>query len=65
VTGTNGVTTTWTVKSTQQLLKADLPNSVWSESGFPKLALVTCGGEFNYSIGHYNDNVIAWASPTT
>ena len=47
----------------QQLLKANLPASVWAEGGPPRLALVTCGGVFNYSTGHYNDNVIIWATP--
>lgn len=64
VTGTNGQTTTWKVTQVQQLLKAQLPESIWTEGGPPKLALVTCGGGFNYAIGHYNDNVIVWAAPT-
>ena len=64
VTGTNGQTTTWKVTHIQQLLKAQLPDSIWTEGGPPKLALVTCGGIFNYSIGHYNDNVVVWALQT-
>jgi LPXTG-site transpeptidase (sortase) family protein len=65
ITGTNGHTTLWKVTSVQQLLKADLPDSVWVNAGPPKLALVTCGGIFNYSTGHYNDNIIVWAAPAT
>jgi sortase (surface protein transpeptidase) len=63
VRGTNGRTTSWQVSQVQQLLKADLPASVWAEGGPPRLVLVTCGGVFNYSTGHYNDNVIVWATP--
>jgi hypothetical protein len=31
----------------------------------PELRLVTCGGRFDYSIGHYVDNVVAFAVPAT
>ena len=62
VTGSNGQITQWTITSIQQQLKADLPASVWTVGGTPRLALVTCGGQFNYNIGHYNDNVIVWAT---
>ena len=55
---------TWTVTSVQQLLRADLPDSLWNDRGPPTLALVTCGGVFNRSIGHYDDNVIVGAVPT-
>jgi uncharacterized repeat protein (TIGR01451 family) len=65
VIGTNGQTTHWTVSSIQQMLKADLPSSIWRKDGPPALALVTCGGTFNYSIGHYNDNIVVWATPAT
>jgi LPXTG-site transpeptidase (sortase) family protein len=64
VIGTNGRTTQWKVTDVQQLLKADLPDTIWKDSGPPKVALVTCGGQFNYPIGHYDDNVIVWATPT-
>lgn len=63
VIGTNGKTTNWTVTSVQQILKSQLPTSVWTKGGPAKLALVTCGGAFNYAIGHYDDNVLVWAKP--
>jgi hypothetical protein len=34
-------------------------------SGPPRLAIVTCGGPFDAATGHYVDNVIVWAVPTT
>jgi hypothetical protein len=63
VIGSNGQPTHWTVTSLQETPKADLPASVWREGGSPALALVTCGGTFNYAIGHYNDNIVVWATP--
>lgn len=38
-------------------------NSVFDRSGPHLLALVTCGGEFNYETGHYLSNVIVTAVP--
>ena len=63
-TSADGRIIAWTVTRVQQLLKADLPDSLWNDRGPPTLALVTCGGVFNHSIGHYDDNVIVWAVPT-
>jgi hypothetical protein len=54
----------WTVAAPPQTtLKTELPSALWVTSGPPKLALVTCGGPFDTSTGHYLDNVIVWAVP--
>lgn len=63
VRGLNGVVTTWKVSSLQTILKTSLPPTLFQTSGPPRLALVTCGGDFDYQIHHYRDNVIAWADP--
>jgi Sortase domain len=64
VRGSQGHTSRWTVSSPPQTaLKTGLPSSLWVTSGAPKLALVTCGGPFDYTTGHYLDNVIVWATP--
>lgn len=63
VLGTNGQVTSWKVSRIQQMLKAKLPSSIWAETGSPKLVLVTCGGVFDSSTGHYDDNVVVWANP--
>jgi Sortase domain len=43
--------------------KDDFPtNGVYGETVFPELRLLTCGGEFDDSKGHYDRNVIVWAS---
>jgi hypothetical protein len=43
--------------------KTELPGEVWARDGEPRLVLITCGGDFDPSAGHYEDNVVAWASP--
>jgi len=63
VKGLNGVVTTWKVSSLQTILKTQLPPTLFQTNGPPRLALVTCGGDFDYRIHHYRDNVIAWANP--
>ncbi len=57
-----GRVSTWVVDAKPQTtLKTQLPSALWVTTGAPKLALVTCGGPFDYSTGHYLDNVIVWA----
>ena len=38
-------------------------NAVFDRTGPHRLALITCGGEFNYDTGHYLSNVIVTAVP--
>jgi hypothetical protein len=64
VVGFNQRTTTWTVRSRPQFtLKTALPRTLFKTTGTPTLAIVTCGGPFDASTGHYRDNVIVWATP--
>jgi len=43
--------------------KAQLPSSlVYGPIGYSGLRLVTCGGAFDTSTGHYVDNVIVFTS---
>jgi uncharacterized repeat protein (TIGR01451 family) len=64
IVGLNRRTTTWVVRSKPRLaLKASLPRALFKTTGKPRLAVVTCGGPFDASTGHYRDNVIVWASP--
>jgi LPXTG-site transpeptidase (sortase) family protein len=48
-----------------EYLKGSLPASVFATAGSPALALVTCGGTFNSTTGHYDDNVVVMAVPVT
>ncbi|MBO0837986.1 MAG: class F sortase [Actinobacteria bacterium] len=65
VYGAKGAATTWKVTSLQVVSKSALPNALFVNSGPPRLAIVSCGGPFDASTGHYEDNVIAWAVPAT
>ena len=61
-----GRVSTWTVSAAPETaLKANLPPALWVSTGPPKLAIVTCGGPFDAATGHYLDNVIVWATPSS
>jgi hypothetical protein len=36
---------------------------IWNRTSQPVLRLITCGGSFDRSTGHYRDNVIVYARP--
>jgi hypothetical protein len=63
VRGSTGVTTAWQSVSLHAYLKADLPQTIFAPSGPRRLVLVTCGGAFDPTTGHYADNVVAIAAP--
>jgi Sortase domain len=45
--------------------KTALPTTrIWSSTTRPLLRLITCGGSFDHTTGHYRDNLIVYASPT-
>lgn len=45
-------------------LKTDLPlDVIFSREGGPVLTLITCGGGFSSSTGHYDSNVVVYATP--
>ncbi len=62
VLGEDGDTRTFVVDRLGQYPKTGLPDDVF---GFgdarPELRLITCGGVFNRSTGHYEDNIVAYA----
>jgi Sortase domain len=59
-----GRISTWTVSGPPETApKTDLPSALWVSNGPPRLAIVTCGGAFDSTTGHYLDNVIVWATP--
>jgi sortase (surface protein transpeptidase) len=51
------------VVARRNYLKSRLPAAVFARTGRPVLTLVTCGGPFAASIGHYRDNVVVYAVP--
>jgi hypothetical protein len=51
------------VTAVQRYAKAAFPtDAVYGPTEHPELRLITCGGEFDRSTGHYVDNTIAWAT---
>ena len=62
--GSDGSTVDYTVTEVRSVGKIDAPMAeVFDRAGAPRLTLVTCGGEFDSSTGHYVDNIILTATP--
>jgi sortase (surface protein transpeptidase) len=58
----DGTTAAFVARRTFQTAKAAFPtDAVYSPTPAPELRLVTCGGTFDRSIGHYRDNVVVEA----
>ncbi|WP_150306721.1 class F sortase [Planctomonas psychrotolerans] len=54
----------YTVSEVVRTPKSDVPlGDLFDREGAARLVLVTCGGEFDRSTGHYLDNVIVTAVP--
>ncbi|RFA23628.1 hypothetical protein B7R25_01775 [Subtercola boreus] len=63
VTLSDGTETRFAVDSSIQVAKADFPTGqVYGPTPTAQLRLVTCGGVFDDSWGHYLDNVVVFAS---
>ncbi|TYB49526.1 class F sortase [Actinomadura chibensis] len=61
----DGTTATFRVDGVKLVPKDRFPTkSVYGTEGGPELRLVTCGGRFNRKRGHYEDNIIVYASLT-
>ena len=60
---TNGRMRAFRVVGRTTVPKALLPDSVFRRDGRPTLTLITCGGTFDSSAGHYTDNVVVAAVP--
>ncbi|MBK4347014.1 class F sortase [Lacisediminihabitans changchengi] len=66
VTLSDGTIETFTVTQKIESPKATFPtSSVYGNVPTPQLRLITCGGVFNPSSGHYVDNLIVYASLTS
>lgn len=44
--------------------RQDLPPQLFTRDGPPRLALITCTGDFDPELGHYADNLVVLAAPT-
>jgi hypothetical protein len=51
------------VSATEQVVKSALPKDLFDTTGERRLALITCGGEFDEAKRSYVDNYIVYATP--
>lgn len=59
----DGTSLSFVAERVEQHPKSAFPTrEVYDDTTRPELRLVTCGGAFDRSTGHYRDNVIVWAS---
>lgn len=64
VTDDDGQAFVYKVTDIERIAKTDVPlEQVFDRAGDRRLTLVTCGGRFDRSTGHYVDNVIVTAVP--
>jgi hypothetical protein len=58
----DGSTAVFTVQGVKQYPKKQFPTyAVYHNIDYPGLRLITCGGTFDHSTGHYLSNIIAFA----
>jgi sortase (surface protein transpeptidase) len=61
VYGKSGDVATFVVDSSESILKSELPTDrIWNDTLEPVIRLITCGGEFDRSTGHYLSNTIVY-----
>jgi hypothetical protein len=64
VTGSNGHDVTFRVVGREEYPKSTIKlDRYFTTTGPPRLTLITCGGPFDSSTGHYRDNVVVTAVP--
>jgi sortase (surface protein transpeptidase) len=62
VTDENGINHVYVVVGVEKIAKGEVPyGEVFSTSGEPRLALITCGGDFDFTARSYTDNYIVTA----
>lgn len=64
VQAADGSIRAYTIESLTYYEKSALPTAaLFARDGAPALVIITCGGPFDASTGHYRDNVVAVARP--
>ncbi|WP_100351215.1 class F sortase [Luteimicrobium subarcticum] len=62
----SGATAHYAVRSVLLVAKSRLPlDQIFDETGPRRLVLMTCGGTWDASTGHYRDNVVLVATPVS
>ena len=60
----DGTTQRWIITQVTQYSKDELPlEEVFTWSGAPRLAVITCGGAFDRTERSYSDNIVVYAEP--
>jgi hypothetical protein len=63
VTLANGVTAVFRVTGVREYAKDDFPTkTIYGASHYAELHLITCGGAFDFSTGHYLSSTVVFAS---
>jgi sortase (surface protein transpeptidase) len=66
VTLSDGTVDTYRVDGSLSASKADFPTSeVYRTTPTPQLRVITCGGDYDASTGHYVDNLVVFATLVT
>jgi sortase (surface protein transpeptidase) len=60
----DGAERAFTVSEVARYDKSALPPDVWARAGASELVVITCGGEFDDTADSYEDNIVAYATPT-
>ncbi len=63
VTFDDGSNASYTVRQIERVDKDRFPSQRVYNEGKNEIRLVTCGGKFNRRTGHYEDNVVVYATP--
>ena len=59
----DGMTAIFRVTGVRQYLKSSFPaKTIYGQTDFAALRLITCGGAFDYATGHYLSSIIVFAS---
>jgi len=62
VTLADGVTAVFLVTGVREYSKDEFPaKTVYGQTGYPALRLITCGGDFDPATGHYLSSVVVFA----
>ena len=60
---TRTTTTSYSVTTVHMYRKHKLPAELFRADGPRRLVVITCGGPFDFSTGHYRDNLVVIADP--
>jgi hypothetical protein len=59
----DGKTAIFRVTGVREYLKADFPaRTIYGSTDYAALRLITCGGAFDYTTGHYLSSTVVYAS---